>query len=211
MVDEFKYLGVKFDRTMSWSSHIDYLANNISKRIGIIRRVKHFLPHNTLVMLSNALVIPHFDYASPVWSNCSNAYQTKLQTLHNRLARTILSADIRTPVNLMMSSLQWIKLNERWKNQMLIITFKCLRNISPHYLSSLFHFVHNNHTYTTRNHSSNTLMIPKCNSNSGLRTFHVRAGYIWNNMSLSATIRIELDNMSLNQFKSFIISDSNLF
>jgi hypothetical protein len=105
MVKEYKYLGIKFDSTMSWSSHVDYLANNVSKRIGIIRRVKHYLPHDTLVMLSNALVIPHFDYASPVWSNFTHSCQTKLQILHNRLARTILSADIRTPVNEMMNLL----------------------------------------------------------------------------------------------------------
>ena len=73
MFREFKYLGVKFGCTMSWSSHVDNLAIHVYKRIGVIRRVKHFLPHTTLMMLSNALVIPHFDYASPVWSNCSNS------------------------------------------------------------------------------------------------------------------------------------------
>ena len=68
-VDEFKYLGVKLDSNLSWITHIDYLCKNVSKRIGIIKRVKHFLPHQTTVMLSNALVIPHFDYGCTVWSN----------------------------------------------------------------------------------------------------------------------------------------------
>ena len=202
MVREFKYLSVKFDSTMSWLSHIDYLANNVSKRIGVIRRVKHFLPHQTLVMLANALVIPHFDYASPVWSNCSDSYQARLQVLHNRLARTILSADIRTPINDMMNLLHWTKLSNRWKSQILIILFKCLKDISPTYLSSNFEFVHNYHNHTTRNHSSNTLIIPKINSNSGMRTFLFRSGHLWNN--LSPSIRIDLENMSLGQFKSYI-------
>ena len=63
---------------------------------GIIKRVKHFLPHQTTVMLSNALVIPHFDYGCTVWSNFSSELQNKVQVLHNNLARIILSADIRT-------------------------------------------------------------------------------------------------------------------
>ena len=92
---------------------------------------------------------------------------------------------------------------------MLIITFKHFKiNISPQYLSSQFDFVHNNHTYTTRNHTSNTIMIPKCNSNSGLRIFHVRAGHIWNN--ISATICFELNNMSPSQFKSYISNSALL-
>jgi hypothetical protein len=45
-------------------------------------------------------------------------------------------------------------------------------------------------------------MIPKFNYNSGMRTFHARAGFVWN--SVSPIIRIELENMSLHQFKSHI-------
>lgn len=207
-VNEFKYLGVKFDSNMSWSSHFDYLSGNISKRIGIIRRVKHFLPHHTLVMLSNALVIPHFDYASSVWCNFSLEYQNKLQVLQNSLARTILSADIRTPVNDMFNSLKWIKLSDRWRNHMLILVFKCLRNLSPTYLTSKFEFVHSNHAHATRNQVSNTLIVPKFNSNSGLRTFHVRATYIWNN--LSPAIRTEMENMTLGQYKTNVLIMYNL-
>ena len=103
----------------------------MSKRIGIIRRCRHFLPHHTLVMLSNALVTPNFDYASSVWCNFSLEYQRRLQVLQNSLARTILSADIRTPVRDMLNSLGWIQLSDRWKNHMLILTFQCLRNLSP--------------------------------------------------------------------------------
>ena len=69
--DVFKYLGIKFDSNMSWSSHIDYLSGNVSERIGVVKRVKYFLPQETLIMLAYALIIPHFDYASSVWSNCS--------------------------------------------------------------------------------------------------------------------------------------------
>ena len=198
-VDEFKYLGVKFDSNLSWSAHVDYLCKNISKRIGIIRRVKHFLPLETIVLLSNALVLQQFDYGSTVWSNFSSEFHSKLQVLHNNLARTILSADIRTPISDLMGALKWIKLDGRWYNQLLLIVYKCLQNLSPEYLSSQFEFVHNSHTHVTRNHSSNTLIVPKFRSNSGMRTFHVRAAYAWN--SLPPEIRLDMESMSINQFK----------
>ena len=198
-VDEFKYLGVKFDSNLSWSAHVDYLCKNISKRIGIIRRVKHFLPLETIVLLSNALVLQQFDYGSTVWSNFSSEFHSKLQVLHNNLARTILSADIRTPISDLMGALKWIKLDGRWYNQLLLIVYKCLQNLSPEYLSSQFEFVHNSHTHVTRNHSSNTLIVPKFRSNSGMRTFHVRVAYAWN--SLPPEIRLDMESMSINQFK----------
>ena len=42
-VDKFKYLGVIFDPTLSWTEHVDYMSSIISKRIGVIRRVKFYL------------------------------------------------------------------------------------------------------------------------------------------------------------------------
>ena len=82
------------------------------------------------------------------------------------------------------------------------IVFKCLKNIGPSYLSSQFEFVHDYHSYRRRNHTTNTLVVPKCNSNAGLRTFHVRAAHAWNN--LSPTVRTELDSITTSQFKSKI-------
>jgi len=202
-VDVFKYLGIKFDSNMSWSPHVDYLSGNISKKIGVVKRVKYFLPQKTLIMLSNALVIPHFDYACSVWSNCSVTNQSHLQVLHNRLARTILSADIKTPIDDMLSSLNWIRLCDRWSNHMLTLIFKCLKNMCPDYLCNQFNFVHNNHDHITRSHTTNTLIVPKFNSNSGKRTFLVRAANLWN--KLLPPIRAELYNMSMYQFKSNVL------
>ena len=119
-VDEFKYLGVKLDSNLSWSAHIDYMCKNVSKRTGIIKRMKYFLPRQTIVMLSNALVFPHFDYGGSVWSNFSTEFHNKLQVLHNNLARIILSADIRTQINEMMDALEWVKLDKRWHDQLLL-------------------------------------------------------------------------------------------
>ena len=111
----------------------------------------------------------------------------------------ILKADARTPINDMMNSLQWDKLDQQWHKQLLVIVYKCLLNLSPSYLSNQFEFVHNNHSHLTRNHTSNTLAVPKFKTNSGLRTFHVRAAYAWNNLPVS--IRNEMDNMTVRQFR----------
>ena len=88
--------------------------------IGVISRVKYYLPSKTVNMLAQALVFPHFDYCSSVWSNISLYHINELQILQNRLARSLLSADIRTPVNKMMKDLDWDKLTCRWEQQLLI-------------------------------------------------------------------------------------------
>jgi len=158
--------------------------------------------HATLTcwLTANALVMPNFDYCSSVWSNCSNELSNSLQILHNRLARIILSADIRTPVNDMMSMLKWNKLNDRWSIQMLVLIFKCIKGIAPDYLSSQFNFMHNMHSKGTRSQTNFALYEPSWNINAGKRTFQSRAAKTWN--SLHADIRCNYESMSLTQFKN---------
>ena len=70
---------------------------NISKRIAVIRKAQYYLPGNTINLLAKALVFPHFDHCSPVWSNSTLNHQHCLQMLYYKLARVLLNVDIRTP------------------------------------------------------------------------------------------------------------------
>ena len=46
-VKNFRYLGVFFDTLLSWNEHVKYIVCNVSKRIGVICRVKYYLPIKT--------------------------------------------------------------------------------------------------------------------------------------------------------------------
>ena len=89
---------VLFDPCLTWCNHVNSISSRISKRIGLIRRIKFFLPISALNKLSNALVMPHVDYCSSVWSSCNVQYANSQQILQNRLTRVLVSADIRTRI-----------------------------------------------------------------------------------------------------------------
>ena len=46
-VDNFKYLGVIFDSQMTWLSHINHVTSKVSKRCGVLNRLKYYLPNCT--------------------------------------------------------------------------------------------------------------------------------------------------------------------
>ena len=150
----------------------------MSQRIGLICRINFYLPNDIINMLANALVIPHFDYCSPVWRNCIKTLLNSLQIYHNRLAR----ADVRTRIDDMMNSLNWVKLNKRWEKHHLVMLFKCLTKSAPAYLSSHFTYVQSVHSHSTRSKTCKCLLIPPWNTVCGKRTFHYRAYSIWNNL-----------------------------
>ena len=201
-VEKFKYLGVSFDPQLSWNEHVNYLSSIISKRIGVICRIKQYLPNKIINMLAQALIFPHFDYCSSVWSNFSMQHSNELQILQNRLARVLLSADIRTSVDKMLKDLDWVRLAYRWEHHLLIQAFKCLKELAPTYMSSVFTFTHSVHSKCTRSQSHYTLVIPNWKTNFGKKTFHYRATKLWN--KLPPNIRVNFNKMSVNQFKNAI-------
>ena len=138
------------------------------------------------------------------WSNCSFTLTHSLQIHHNRLARILLSADIRTRINEMMNSLNWATLDKRWTNHLLIILYKCLTDDAPSYLCSQFNYVQSLHSHGTRSQTFNSLNVPSWNINPGKRTFHYRACQTWN--QLPADIRKNALSMSLHSFKACIMN-----
>ena len=144
--------------------------------------------------------MPHFDYCSSVWSNCNVQYLNSLQILQNRLARVLVSADIRTRIIDLMNTLNWSKLDQRWKLHILFTTFKCLKGDAPVYLSSQFSFA--THSHHTRGQAFNTLIVPSWKNNSGKRTFYYRASKLWNN--LPNDIHYNYKSMSMLSFKEVL-------
>ena len=44
-----KYLGILIDSNLSWKIHIEYIALKISKIVGLIAKLRHFVPLHTLL------------------------------------------------------------------------------------------------------------------------------------------------------------------
>lgn len=63
-----KYLGVLKDSNFSWNDHVANVALKISKTIGIIARLRHFLPTSVLLNIYNSLIHPYLSYGLVVWA-----------------------------------------------------------------------------------------------------------------------------------------------
>ena len=68
-VYEFKFLGITLDQHLSWDPHIKNIANKLNRNIGIISKLRHFVPFHTLKTLYSSLILPHFAYGILAWGN----------------------------------------------------------------------------------------------------------------------------------------------
>jgi len=65
--EHVKYLGILVDSNLSWKFHIEYVALNISKIIGVIACLKHFVPLCTLSNIYHSLTFPYLSYGLAAW------------------------------------------------------------------------------------------------------------------------------------------------
>ena len=69
----FICLGVKLDETLEWNEHIEMICKKVAAGIGTMKRIKPFVPANTLQTIYCALIQPYFDYCSHLWFATNNS------------------------------------------------------------------------------------------------------------------------------------------
>ena len=57
--DYVKYLGILIDKNLIWKGHIDLIALKISKTIGMIAKLRHFVSLSIIVRLYQFLILPY--------------------------------------------------------------------------------------------------------------------------------------------------------
>ena len=130
----------------------------------MMRRVKNVISNESLERLYKTLVLPHFDYCSLVWDNCSNSLTDRLKKLQNKAGR-IISGDSygMSPTNTRLK-LGWKDLQSRRDEKMLSTVQKIISSRSNlDHLSHLFSIARRD-SYGMRI-SDNMLFLPKPNIN----------------------------------------------
>ncbi|MES9884076.1 MAG: reverse transcriptase domain-containing protein, partial [Sedimenticola sp.] len=67
-VNEEKDLGVVMDKNLKFVSHIQTVVKKANRILGVIKRTFKYIDKDVFLNLYKALVRPHLEYASNVWS-----------------------------------------------------------------------------------------------------------------------------------------------
>ena len=144
----------------------------------MLRFCKSFVSQDTLKMIYNALILPHFDYCSLVWSNCSETLKLNLQKLQNRAARVITGDNYDVRSKQILLKLGWKTLDERRQNLMEKYMSNIVNDNCPEIIGNLFEKC-NNYDYNLRSNGK-FLRLSKPNTNSMKRSFSYMGAKTWN-------------------------------
>ena len=85
--EHVKYLGILLDSNLSWKFHIECVALKISKVIGVIARLRHFVPLCTLLNIYSSVIFPYLSYGLAAWGQAAKTHLLKLLVLQKRVLR----------------------------------------------------------------------------------------------------------------------------
>ena len=105
-VSSTKSLGVHIDQNLSWN--VEKLCKKIASGVGALKRVRSFVPYETLRSVYISLVQPHFDYCDSVWGSCTKALANKLQKLQNRAERILTHSNYDANADFLMAGKNFI-------------------------------------------------------------------------------------------------------
>ena len=135
-----------------------------------INRVKNSFYHKTLLLNISALVISKLLYFSTVWANTSDKNIKRLQAIQNFACKIVTNTKKYDLLRLPYGQLNWLPLKKQLEYRDTVMTYKCLNNLEPTYLSNKF--VTRSELHDRRTRSNNLLNIPLFRTTSGQRTFH---------------------------------------
>ena len=83
------------DESLSWKDHIHTLTTEISKTVGLIAKLRHIVPNQTLLNIYTSLIVPYMTYGLTSWGNASETLLNKVLFLQKRALRLIHFAQAR--------------------------------------------------------------------------------------------------------------------
>ena len=139
-VPSHKHLGLTFSTDLRFHDHVNTIIKTINYQLGPVYAVAKFLPRQILCDIYTTYIQPHFDYCDVIYDcNISIADTTRLQTLHNRIARLITGTMRRTSTDRLLDELGWVRLQTRRKIHRLAYFHRLFYNNPPlpSYISSM--------------------------------------------------------------------------
>ena len=128
-VSNFNFLGLTINENLSWKPHVDIIANKLSKYIGILNRLKRYLPNHILRTLYFSLIQSQLNFSLLAWGfNCG-----RLKVLQKKVIRIISNSKYNAHTEPIMKYMGILKLEDLFKLNMCKWYYRYIHKELPAY------------------------------------------------------------------------------
>ena len=153
-VSNTTFLGVTIDENLTWAPHINIILQKISCAIGILYKIRHFVPLKILLNIYNAIILPHLSYCTLTWGHCAKILLNKLYVLQKRALRAITNSHPRTTSEPLFRKFNILTIFQIHELQVGSFMYMYNKNLLPHIFYDMFKMTKDVHTHNIRDASN---------------------------------------------------------
>ena len=148
--ESINFLGILIHESLDWKYHIANIASKISRSVGVLSKLKCFLPQNVLLAIYNAIILPHLNYCNEIWGKTYRLHINKLYILQKRAMRHITKSNSRSASLPLFIKLKCLPIFDLVRLNILVFMFKYQKGILPALFQNMFNTNSSFHSYPTR-------------------------------------------------------------
>ena len=126
-----KYLGVYIDQHLSFKHHINELSTKLGRANGVLSKIRHFVPSNTIREIYFAIFESRLKYACQIWGQKGSPACNRVITLQNNAMRIITFSPFRTSSKPLYNNLRILNFRNQVDLQNCFSVHSQLTNIIP--------------------------------------------------------------------------------
>ena len=165
------------------------LSKKISRGIGVLSKIRHYVNGNILLQLYYSLIYPFLIYGLSIWGNTYSSTLRPLIILQKKATRIITFSEPG----------DHLKLTDLVTLHNALLMYNYHHNLLPSSFENFFKTVASIHSYNTRLASKSTYYLNTIKTNYGKFNFRFAAVKVWNNLDES------IKHLLLKSFKNKVM------
>ena len=145
-----KILGMKVDAQLTFRNHVALIKSRASNSIRNIARSNNILSLSSRIILTNALVVPHYNYGDVIYDGCTSDAKLNLERSQNYAAKALLGYSKYSSATNALQELKWIPLEQRRKVHQSVFVHKALQLHSSNHAFTTIRSLLPQHKHSTR-------------------------------------------------------------
>ena len=131
-----KHLGLILDSKLVFDQHLNEKILKANQGIGLLNRLRKYLPRDSLLTIYKAFIRPHLDYGDIIYDYPGNAtFAQKLESVQYNACLAITGCFRGSSREKLYSELGIESLSDRRYSRRLFFFYKIVKGLSPKYLS----------------------------------------------------------------------------
>ena len=181
IVEEFKYLGVTLDPTLSFKKHIKLTANRIKFNLQNFKQIRSSMTITSAKMFLHSMIFSHIDYCITTWSLAGNTILKPIEMLFKQSIKILDQKPLSYHQCNILGKYNMLNFGNfiHFKNCCLI--YKVFHGLAPPSLST-FIKPRSDRGYCTRASFRGDLEIPLRKTTFGQTVLSIRGGHFWNSI-----------------------------